>query len=44
MWTRGTGINRFEVRINLNSRYLSVGSVPEYSSVVELDDPNKINQ
>jgi len=44
MWTRmAEGVNRFEVRINLNSRYLSVGSFPDYSSVVELDDPNKIN-
>lgn len=33
----------FEIRIYLNEKFLRVSSLPEYSSIAELDDPNKIN-
>jgi len=38
-----TGEHSFEVRIHLNQRFLRVASLPDYSSIAELDDPNKIN-
>ncbi len=33
----------FEVRIFLKEKILKVGSYPDYSSILELDDPNKID-
>jgi len=33
----------FEVRIYLNQKFLRVASLPGYSSIAELDDPNKID-
>jgi len=38
-----TGKHSFEVRIHLNQQFLRVASLPDYSSIAELDDPNKIN-
>jgi len=38
-----TGKHSFEVRIDLNQRFLRVASLPDYSSIAELDDPNKID-
>jgi len=31
------------VRIDLNQKFLRVASLPDYSSIAELDDPNKID-
>jgi len=33
----------FEVRIDLNEKFLRVASLPDYSTITELDDPNKID-
>jgi len=33
----------FEVRLHLDERLLKVASLPDYSSIAELDDPNKID-
>jgi len=38
-----TGKHSFEVRIHLNQRFLRVACLPDYSSISELDDPNKID-
>ena len=38
-----TGKHSFEVRIDLNKKFLRVASLPDYSSIAELDDPNKID-
>jgi len=38
-----TGKYSFEVRIHLDEKLLRVASLPDYSSIAELDDPNKIN-
>ena len=32
-----------EVRVNLQKRFLRVGSLPNYESVVEVNDPEEIN-
>ena len=40
---KATGKHSFEVRINLNAKFLRVSSLPDYSSVAELDDSNKID-
>jgi len=37
------GKHSFEVRIHLNQKFLRVASLPNYSSIAELDDANKIN-
>jgi len=37
------GKHSFEVRIDLNQKFLRVGSLPDYSTITELDDPNKID-
>lgn len=37
-----TGKHSFEVRIYLKQKFLRVASLPDYSSVAELDDTNKI--
>jgi len=39
----GTDKHSFEVRISLNQKILRVASLPNYCSVAELDDPNKID-
>jgi len=41
--TKVTGKHSFEVRIDLNQRFLRVASLPDYSSIAELDDSNKID-
>ena len=41
--TKVTGKHSFEVRIDLNQKFLRVASLPDYSSIAELDDPNKID-
>jgi len=38
-----TGKHSFEVRIHLNQKFLRVATLPDYSSIAELDDSNKIN-
>jgi len=38
-----TDKHSFEVRISLNQKFLRVASLPNYSSVAELDNPNKID-
>ena len=38
-----TGKHSFEVRIYLDQKILKVASFPDYSSIAELDDPNKID-
>jgi len=40
---KSTGKHSFEVRIDLNQKILKVASLPDYSSIAELDDPNKID-
>jgi len=40
---KSPGKHSFEVRIDLNQKFLRVASLPDYSSVAELDDPNKID-
>ena len=40
---KAAGKHSFEVRIDLNQKFLRVASLPDYSSIVELDDPNKID-
>ena len=37
------GKHSFEIRIHLDEKLLRVGSLPDYSSIAELDDLNKIN-
>ena len=41
--SKSTGKHSFEVRIDLNHKFLRVASLPDYSSIAELDDPNKID-
>jgi len=38
-----TGKHSFEVRIDLHQKFLRVASLPDYSSIAELDDSNKID-
>jgi len=38
-----SSMRSFEVRIYLNQKFLRVSSLPDYSSIAELDDPNKID-
>ena len=40
---KATGKHSFEVRIHLDQKLLRVGRLPDYSSIAELDDPNKID-
>jgi len=40
---KNTGKHSFEVRVHLDKKILRVASLPDYSSIAELDDPNKIN-
>jgi len=37
------GKHSLEFRIHLDEKLLRVGSLPDYSSIAELDDPKKIN-
>ena len=37
------GKHSFEIRIHLDQKLLRVASLPDYSSIVELDNPNKID-
>jgi len=41
--TKVIGKHSFEVRIHLNQKFLRVASLPDYSSIAELDDPNRID-
>jgi len=41
--TKVTGKHSFEVRIHLNQKFLRIARLPDYSSIAELDDPNKID-
>jgi len=41
--TKSTGKHSFEVRIDLNQKFLRVASLPDYYSIAELDDSNKID-
>jgi len=41
--TKVIGKHSFEVRIHLDSNLLRVGSLPDYSSIAELDNPYKID-
>jgi len=38
-----TGKHSFEIRIHLDQKLLRVASLPDYSSIAELDEPNKID-
>ena len=40
---KATGKHSFEIRIHLDEKLLRVASLPDYSSITELDDPNKID-
>lgn len=43
MWSGNRkGKRRFEMKIHLNNHHLSVASLPDYSSIVELDKSEKI--
>ena len=39
--SKATGKHSFEVRIYLNEKFLRVASLPDYSSITELDDLKK---
>jgi len=41
--TNMTGKHSFEFRIRLDQKLLRVASLPDYSSIAELDEPNKID-
>jgi len=41
--SKATGKHSFEVRIHLDEKLLRVASLPDYSSIAELDNPNKID-
>jgi len=43
MQSESTGKHRLEFRIHLDEKLLRVGSLPDYSLIAELDDPNKID-
>jgi len=43
MQSKSTGKHSFEVRIHLDEKLLRVACLPDYSSIAELDDPNKID-
>jgi len=38
-----TDKHSFEIRIHLDQKLLKVASLPDYSSIAELDEPNKID-
>jgi len=37
------GKKSFEVRLHLNQKLLKIAFLPDYSSIAELDNPNKID-
>jgi len=41
--SKETGKHSFEFRIHLHEKLLRVASLPDYSSIAELDNPNKID-
>jgi len=41
--SKAKGKHNFEVRIHLDQKLLRVASLPDYFSIAELDDPNKID-
>jgi len=41
--SKSTGKHSFEFRIHLDQKLLRVASLPDYSSIAELDEPNKID-
>ena len=41
--SKATGKHSFEIRIHLDQKLLRIASLPDYSSIAELDDPNKID-
>ena len=41
--SKSTDKHSFEVRIDLNQKFLRVAPLPDYSSIAEMDDPNKID-
>ena len=41
--SNATGKHSFEIRIHLDEKLLRVACLPDYSSIAELDDPNKID-
>ena len=41
--SKAIGKHSFEIRIHLDQKLLRVGRLPDYSSIAELDDPNKID-
>ena len=41
--SKATGKHSFEFRIHLNEKLLRAVSLPDYSSIFELDDSNKID-
>jgi len=43
MQSNKKGKHSFEVRIHLAEKLLRVASLPDYSSIAELDDQNKID-
>jgi len=40
---KNSGKHSFEVRVHLDQKLLRVASLPDYSSIAELDNPNKID-
>jgi len=40
---KNTGKHCFEVRVHISKKLLRVASLPDYSSIAELDDPKKID-
>jgi len=43
MQSESTGKHSFELRIHLDEKLMKVASLPDYSSIAELDDPSKID-
>ena len=43
MQSGSTGKHSFEIRVHLDQKLLRVASLPDYSSIAELDDANKID-
>ena len=40
---KSTGKHSFEIRIHLDEKLLRIACLPDYSSIAELDNPNKID-
>jgi len=41
--SKATGKHSFEFRVHLDQKLLRIACLPDYSSIAELDDPNKID-